>query len=293
MAHLPVLLNEVLATLKPTTGETVLDGTVGSGGHALAIGEQLGSIGLLIGLDQDAEAILKATETLKSLSCQVRLIKSNFRHLAIVIAEQKLPPLDGLLLDLGIHSDQLAESGRGFSFQRDEPLDMRMGAEAIVTAAEVVNDWSEASLTDILLGFGEERHAKAIAKAIVTERKHRPFETTFDLIEVIKQAVPEGYTKRRLHFATKTFQAIRMAVNEELQALDEVMPQALAALAPGGRLAIITFHSGEARIIKRHFRAWRAQGLGEAGKKALKPTRAEVLENPRSRSATLRHFVKN
>lgn len=291
MAHLPVLLNEVLATLKPTAGEVMLDGTVGSGGHALAIGERLGPSGLLIGLDQDAEAILKATETLKPLACQVRLIKSNFRHLAEVIAGQKLPPLDGVLLDLGIHSDQLAESGRGFSFQRDEPLDMRMG-EGRVTASEVVNDWSEASLADILLGFGEERHAKAIAKAIVTERKHQPIETTFDLVRVIKQAVPEGYTNRRLHFATKTFQAIRMAVNEELQALDEVMPQALAALASGGRLAIITFHSGEARMVKRHFRAWRAEGLGEAGKKALKPTREEVLTNPRSRSATLRHFVK-
>lgn len=293
MAHIPVLLNEVIKALGPVAGETMLDGTVGSGGHALAIGERLGSNGWLIGLDQDTDAITKAKANLAGLDCQVLLIKSNFRHLAKVAAEHKLPPLDGILLDLGIHSDQFERSGRGFSFLRDEPLDMRMGEEAKVTAAEVVNEWSEASLTDILTGFGEERHAKAIAKAIVARRKIKPIETTFDLIEVIKEAVPAGYTHRRLHFATKTFQALRMAVNEELSALEEVLPQALSVLVPGGRLAIITFHSGEARVVKRHFRTWRASGEGEPTKKAIKPSREEVLTNPRSRSATLRLFVKN
>lgn len=293
MAHQPVLLNEVITALRPQAGERFLDGTVGSGGHALAIGEKLGSTGLLVGFDQDPEAIAKAEVVLAVLPCQTVLLKTNFRHLEEVVARESIPPLDGILLDLGVHSDQLAESGRGFSFQLDEPLDMRMGEEPVVTAAEVVNDWSEESLTDILIGFGEERHGKAIARAIVRARQKQPIKTTFELVAIIRQAVPAGYTHRRLHFATKTFQAIRMAVNSELQALDEVLPQALATLAPGGRLAIITFHSGEARIIKRWFRQWRIAGVGEPAKKAIKPTRAEILANPRSRSATLRLFVKN
>lgn len=293
MAHQPVLLNEVITALRPNAGERFLDGTVGSGGHALALGQRLGPQGLLVGLDQDPEAIAKARVTLASLPCKVVLLKTNFRHLGQIMLTEGIPPLDGILLDLGVHSDQLAASGRGFSFQLDEPLDMRMGDEAVVTAAEVVNDWSEASLADILAGFGEERHGKAIARAIVRARQKQPIKTTFELVAIIRQAVPAGYTHRRLHFATKTFQAIRMAVNSEPQALDEVLPQALSALAPGGRLAIITFHSGEARIIKRWFREWRTAGVGEPAKKAVKPTRDEILANPRSRSATLRLFVKN
>lgn len=294
MAHQSVLLQEVVQALKPQAGEAVLDGTIGSGGHALALGQSLGSKGFLAGLDQDPEAIAKAKLTLGSLPCQKALIESNFRHLAEIKARENWPQFDAILLDLGVHSDQIGPSGRGFSFLFNEPLIMTMAdpAKSLITARDVVNDWSEANLATILTGFGEEQFAKGIARKIVDARKLKPIETTFELVEIIKSAVPAGYLHRRLHFATKTFQAIRMAVNDELGALEAVLPQALEALNPGGRLGIITFHSLEARVVKKWYKLWTESEVGKAEKHAIKPSRPEVLANPRSRSATLRLFVK-
>ncbi len=295
MAHTPVLLQSVLDLINPQAGEVVVDGTVGSGGHALALGAAVGLKGRLICLDQDETSLVKARATLAALKCPVDFKLANFRDLPAVLNELGVKQVDAILLDLGVHSDQIGPSGRGFSFLHDEPLLMTMKASptiADLTAKDVVNTWAESSLVAILEGFGEERLARPIARAIVSTRSEHPIETTFQLVEIIKQAVPAWYTHKRLHFATRTFQALRLAVNDELGALKAVLPVAWEALAPGGRLAVISFHSLESRVVKNFFRGLKQDGYTLLTKHAVKPEREEELNNPRSRSAELRVIKK-
>jgi 16S rRNA (cytosine1402-N4)-methyltransferase len=290
--HIPVLLNEVIDQLDPKLGETAIDGTLGNGGHAKAIGERLGRTGTLIGIDQDEASLDRATAKLAALSCRQILVKGNFRRMGDIAAAAGVKEANLVLLDLGFSSEQLL-SGRGFSFQSDEPLDMRMSeTEAKFTAGEIVNDWSESTLADIIYGYGEETFARRIARQILSARAEGRIETTGQLVAVIRQAVPGWYAGRRLHFATKTFQALRIAVNDELGALKEGLAGAWSLLTTGGRLGVISFHSLEARIVKDFAKAKKAAGAGrERG--VLKPARAEVLANPRARSAQLRVLIKN
>ncbi len=295
MAHTPVLLQAVLETLAPQAGETFLDGTVGSGGHALAIAELLGPTGKLICLDQDESSLTKAKVTLQSAPGSTSFHLANFRHLDKVLAELGLTQVDGILLDLGVHSDQIGPSGRGFSFMHNEPLLMSMKeslSEDDLTAKEIVNNWQEENLEAILKGFGEEGFSAVIAKAIVTARRDKSIETTGELVEIIRSAVPAWYTHKRLHFATRTFQALRLAVNDELGALKEGLVKGWESLAPGGRFGIISFHSLESRLVKNFFREKKREGHELLTKHAIQATREEELVNPRSRSAELRVIKK-
>lgn len=295
MAHTPVLLQETITGLAVLPGETYLDATVGSGGHALAIGNVLGKEGRVIGLDQDASSIEKARETLSSLLCEVALVQENFRHLDTVLSSLSILQVDRILFDIGVHSDQFGPSGRGFSFMYDEPLLMTMGEnkENKLTAKDIVNFWSKADIENVLVGYGEEVHASAIAEAIVKVRRDTPIETTFDLVRVIESAVPAWYKRKKIHPATKTFQALRIAVNDELDALREGLAKGLVALRSGGRMAIITFHSLEARIVKEFCKQVAKEEGGKLiTKHAIRPTWTEVKDNRRARSAQLRIIEK-
>lgn len=300
MTHVPVLLQEVIDSLDLKPGQIIVDGTVNRGGHARVIAEMVGERGWVIGIDQDPDALADAKNHLENSPARITLLKGNFRNIPNLLAEAGADQVDGILLDIGFSSQQIEGSGlpgqgKGFSFQKDEPLAMTFGnpADALVTAYDVVNSWAEESLSDIIHGFGEESFAKKIAKQIVLAREVAPIKTTFDLVEVIRAAVPVWQTKKRLHFATKTFQAIRMAVNDELGALKEGMENSIKVLKPGGRLAIISFHSLEARMIKDYFKKLAKDGVVSlVNKKAIQASREEELSNPRSRSAQLRVVQK-
>lgn len=297
MAHIPVLLNEIIKVLDPKPGEVYLDGTIGSAGHAKTIAEKIGPDGLIIGLDADENSLAKARENLADALPRVILKEINFRHLKRVLDEEKISSIDMALFDFGFHSDQMTESGRGFSFLTDEPLVMTFSANPAktgeMTAADIINDWGQEDIENVLLGFGEEYYGKSIAEAIVKTRRTKPIATTFELIEVIRQVVPVGYAKRKIHFATKTFQALRMATNSELSAIEEALPEAFERLSSGGRLATITFHSLEAKTVKEFFKNLVKAGLAEfINKKAIKPVWTEVEKNRRARSAQLRAIKK-
>lgn len=294
--HIPVLLDEVLEHLALTPGQTVLDATVGGGGHALAISEKIGSRGTLIGLDQDTDALDRSRERLKGAPCQVILRESNFRHLGQVLDDLDISAIDGALFDLGWSSDQIADPERGMSFQFDGPLTMTLKKKVSasdVQAFDVVNHWEEATLADILYGFGDERYARRIAKGIVEARSVEPIRTTFELVEVIKKSVPSKYRNGHLHPATRTFQALRIVVNQEYEALSEALESVLHKMKTGGRLAVISFHSGEDRIVKRFFKEQAMQNnVRIITKKPISATALEISNNRRSRSAKLRVVEK-
>jgi 16S rRNA (cytosine1402-N4)-methyltransferase len=295
-AHVPVLLQEVINVLAPSPGDVVLDGTAGGGGHAEAILDKIGPTGRYIGIDADQYALARVRAHLGT-DPRVILVEANFRTLDKVAAANDLPAIDKILLDLGLSSDQLVDGGdapgRGFSFSRDEPLLMTLTSAPKpedLTARDVVNDWAEESLADIIYGFGGERNARKIARAIVYERDLRPIETTGALAEIIERAIPHH---GRVHPATQTFQAIRMAVNDELGALEEAIEKGVTILRPGGRIAVISFHSLEDRTVKRFFKEYEDAGTGiRITKKPIVPERAEILGNRRARSAKLRCFQK-
>lgn len=288
MAHVPVLLKEVLEGLDLQKGEVVLDGTVGNAGHAREMLKMVGKEGQVIGLDQDKE-ILQRIKPEKNLI----LINENFRNLDRALESLKIEYVNKILFDLGINSDQIEASGRGFTFLKDEPLLMNMSGGGL-TAREIINRWTEKEIADIIYKYGEERLSRRIARGIAERRKIRPIETTLDLVEIIRLAVPAAYrNNRRLHCATRTFQALRIAVNDELGALEDGLLKAWQALAGGGRLAVISFHSLEDRIVKNYFREKKATGEGKIlTKKPIVPGEAEERENPRSRSAKLRVIEK-
>lgn len=306
--HIPVLPAEVLRFLAPRPGGIYLDGTLGGGGHAALILDASAPDGILIGLDRDVEALASARTKLAPYGERVRLIHKNFAGLAEVVAELGFTGIDGFLLDLGVSSHQLDSGERGFSFQQDAPLDMRMDAGCGETAADLVNGLPEAELTRIIREYGEERWAKRIAAFIVRARIDTPIATTARLVDIIKGAIPRGAWEERLHPATRTFQALRIAVNDELDSLDRGVAAGLRLLNRGGRGVVISFHSLEDRLVKNSFRGL-AQGctcpkslprcvcnLSPQVKvltgKPLIAGDAEIRENPRARSAKLRAVEK-
>lgn len=296
MAHITVLLQEAIDGLSLKQGAVYFDGTLGAGGHASEVARRYGGSVRIIGVDRDASALAFARKRLEVLGVEADLELGNFRDIDTVLAKLGVAAVDGILLDLGWNSMQVEESGRGFSFKEDEPLQMTFsttGDEKGVNAEVIVNEWREETIADILYGYADERYARRIAKAIVLARESRPIKTTFELVEVIRSAVPRPYTWGKIHFATKTFQALRIAVNDEIEALKDGLRKGYASLRPGGRLAIISFHSTEDRVVKNVFRDWEKAGAGRnILKKPLAPSDEEIKSNPRSRSAKLRIFEK-
>lgn len=296
--HIPVLVSEVLDGLDVRPGGKYIDCTLGTGGHARRILEKSAPDGRLLGIDVDASAIEVAKNRLAQFAGRSQLVRDNFRQLDKTASEHSFLAADGVLFDLGVSWPQLQEGHRGFSFRQEGPLDMRMDLDGEVTASHLVNQLGEAELARILAEYGEEPKSRAIARAIV---RNRPFRTTLELADVVARVVGR---RRRRHPATKTFQALRIAVNEELSALSEALPQALAVLASGGRLAVIAFHSLEDRVVKT-FMARESRDcvcppeipvcmchhrrtLRILTKKPIRPSIEEIKENPRCRSAKLR-----
>lgn len=301
--HKPVLLEECLNSLALKRGGTYLDGTLGRAGHSLEILKR-GENVRLIGLDRDLTAIEAAKERLAEFADQVTLVHGNFADLGNILQELGITGLDGMLFDLGVSSPQLDEPQRGFSYMHDAPLDMRMDETASLDASEVVNTWSIDELRRILYDYGEERYAPQISRAIVKRRSDKPIETTGELAAVIRSAMPAAALREKQHPAKRSFQAIRIAVNGELDALPPMLEAAAEALAPGGRLAVITFHSLEDRIVKQTMRqlatgctcppefpvcvCGRKPKLKLITRKPITAGPAELEENPRARSAKLR-----
>ncbi len=282
---------EVLFWLVREDSRTYLDCTVGYSGHAEKILEASGPDSRLIGLDRDAAAIAASQKRLARFGDRVLLLHGHFMDLKQHLTVSGFGQVDGILFDLGVSSPQLEEPTRGFSFQVDGPLDMRMDQSMSGTAADLVNRWPEAQLADAIFQFGEERFSRRIARAIVRARERHPLATTRELVSVIEGSVPANYRHGRLHCATRTFQAIRIAVNQELDSLDPALRDAADVLSPGGRLCVISFHSLEDRIVKHTLRALSGKNdpaLVVLTKKPQIPSREESDRNPRSRSAKLR-----
>jgi 16S rRNA (cytosine1402-N4)-methyltransferase len=283
--HVPVLAAEVVRLLDPQAGQTWVDCTVGAGGHARLIAERLGDSGRLIGLDQDPTMLARARPRLDGLP--VTLAHANFDQLADVLGNMGIATVDGVLADLGFASDQVDERSRGFSFRDDGPLDMRLDPTAGQTAADLVNTMTEAALADVFFEYGEERHSRRVARRIVERRAERPFATTGELAEVVRRSVPRS---GGIDPATRVFQALRIAVNDELGALDRLLAALPRVVRPGGRAGIISFHSLEDRRVKQ---AFRTAGVWEpVTKKPVEAADAEVARNPRARSAKLRVAVR-
>ena len=284
--HFPVLTKEVLEFLNPRLGENFIDCTVDGGGHAREILKKISPDGKLLGIDLDSEMIKNTRLEINDEN--LILVNENFKNLKKIIEEKKFSRVSWILIDLGWSSTQIEKSGRGFSFLKDEPLDMRYSSSGM-TAAEAANQLSEKDLADIFWQYGEERFSRRIAKKIVEARKKKRILTTFDLVEAVKTAVPRSYERGRIHPATRVLQGLRIYVNQELENLKEVLPQAVEILAPGGRLAVISFHSLEDRIVKNFFREMKKEGRLEIlTKKPVVPSDEEIKLNPRSRSAKLR-----
>ncbi len=275
--------------LRPRRGGWVVDGTIGMGGHAERLLEVGRADTRLLGVDRDPEALRRAGQRLARFGDRVVLRHGSFRELTALAADAGVAAAAAILLDLGLSSYQLEESGRGFSFTRDEVLDMRFDPTRGPTAADLLKSLSCGEIGRVLWEYGEERHARRIARRIDERRRRAPLSTTGDLVAVVKEAVPRAAWPRRIHVATRTFQAVRMAVNEEAEALAEALPRAAWLLERGGRLGVISFHSGEDRIVKRAFRSLEeGGGFGGLVPSPLLPGPDEVKENPRARSAKLR-----
>jgi 16S rRNA (cytosine1402-N4)-methyltransferase len=281
------MVAEVIEHLEPARGGVFVDCTVGLGGHARALLEA--GVSRLIGFDRDPAAVAAARDALSGFGDRVEVVHADYRRIAPVLDERGVTKVDGVLADLGVSSMQLDAPGRGFSFRQDDPLDMRMDTTADPTAADLLRDVDERTLAGVIYEFGEERHSRRIARAIVAARELVPIETTGQLAEIVRRAVPrKGYT--RIDPATRTFQAIRIWVNGELEGLDRFLGAATRRLADGGRMVVITFHSLEDRIVKHTLRALAAEeaGLRIRTKRPLLPSEAEIGRNPRARSAKLR-----
>lgn len=302
--HEPVLLSECLDALSIRPDGVYADGTAGGGGHSAAIAERLSPKGRLICLDKDEDALKACKERLAPYSDRIVLLKRSFSEIPQVLRELGIPGLDGLLLDLGVSSYQLDEPSRGFSYMSDAPLDMRMDRQSDLTAYDIVNSWDREAIAAILRDYGEERYASSIAARIVRERAARPIRTTAELVSVIVSAVPAKARREEQHPAKRSFQAIRIAVNDELGELERLMKAIPDILNPGGRAAVITFHSLEDRIVKRSFTdmavpcvcppdfpvcvCGRRPLIRIITKKPVLPTYEETVRNPRARSAKLR-----
>ncbi len=290
--HIPVLLHESIEGLNIKSGGTYVDCTTNRGGHSIEMAKRIGESGVLICIDLDQDALAEAREALEKIKNgpKIHFIHSNFRHIASILKDLKIQTVDGLLADLGLSSQELDDSKRGFSFRFDEPLLMTFDAhpeEDMTTAYDIVNFWSESTIADILYGFADETYSRRIARKIIERREASPIKTTFELVDCIASSVPALYRHRKTHFATKTFQALRMATNDELGSISELIEILPTVLAPNGRGCIITFHSTEDRIVKHKLRA-HGETLRIINKKAIVPSDEEIKENVRSRSAQLR-----
>jgi len=292
--HVPVLLKETIEGLRLRPNENVVDCTVGAGGHAEAVLELTAPSGRLLGLDLDEAALDAARRNLERFGSRAMLVHESYRNIERVLPTLPFGPVHAALLDLGFSSIEIDDPSRGFSFRFDAPLDMRFDRSQETTAAEIVNGWSLDDLARTLWEYGEERFARKIAEAIVKTRRRERILTTFALVDVIAHAVPGFYRRGKIHFATRTFQALRIAVNDELGNLRDALPQLLAAIEPGGRLAVIAFHSLEDRIVKEFFKAKAAEGgLSILTKRPIVASEEEIGRNPRSRSAKLRVAEKS
>ena len=303
MTHKPVLYQEIIHALQPRSSGRYVDGTLGAGGHARGILEACAPDGLLLGLDVDPQALALARETLAPYEKRIRLVQASHITLSEQLISAKWDSIDGIVLDLGASSMQFDNAERGFSFMQEGPLDMRFGPQALMSAEEIINTFDERELADIIFRYGEDRDSRKIAKAIVM---NRPLHTTRELVTVIEKASPRRGDK--LHPATQTFQALRIAVNDELAAVEKTLPQAVAALRSGGRCAVISFHSLEDRIVKKYFREQskdlinppyeriyeeeRKAVVKSITKKPIVASGEEIKDNPRARSAKLRVVEK-
>ena len=289
--HVAVLPAEVLTLLQPAPGQVFVDCTVGAGGHARLLAERLGPDGLLIGSDQDPTMLELARPLLDKGSCRVELRHANFEHLPTVLAKLGIPAVDGVLADLGFCSDQLEAAGRGLSFQQTGPLDMRLDCSRGQTAADLLRHLGERDLADLIYQYGEERFSRRIARRLVEARQREPLLTTEQLAEVVRRCVPRPKGKRGgIDPATRTFQALRIAVNDELGALERLLKALPRCVKPGGRVALISFHSLEDRQVKQALRnreIWQ-----QLTRKPIQATEAELATNPRARSAKLRAAVR-
>jgi 16S rRNA (cytosine1402-N4)-methyltransferase len=296
MTHIPVLKDESIDGLAIKKGDIIIDGTLGGGGHTFEMIKRYGSTIKIIGLDLDIDAQNRTKTLIGDTPCDFIFQNAGFQDIDKVLKDLNIEKVDGILLDLGISSFQLEVAGRGFSFLKDEPLLMTMKkdpTEEDLTAKDIVNIWAEESIADIIYGFGEERYSRKIAKKIVEARKEKEIETTFDLVKIIDEAVGRNYKGLRIHPATRTFQALRIATNSELSNLEQVIEKGFNCLKTGGHMSIISFHSLEDRIVKKAFVALKEKGLLKTiNKKPIIPGDEELRINPRSRSAKLRLIEK-
>jgi 16S rRNA (cytosine1402-N4)-methyltransferase len=284
-AHVPVLCREAVEILNVQPDGYYIDSTLGAGGHAEEILRRLDK-GKLIGIDRDPAALALAGERLKHFGDKLVTMPGNFAQISDLYAATGFPPADGLLADLGMSTMQLEDASRGFSFSTPGPLDMQMSPSSGPSAGDLVNEMNEQELADVIFKLGEERHSRRVARAIV---KGRPFRSTTELAQVVTRAIPSRAALRHIHPATRTFQALRMAVNRELECLESLLAQALEVLKPGGRVVILSFHSLEDRLVKWAFKAWQREGRARIlTRRVVRPSEEEMAANPRSRSAKLR-----
>jgi 16S rRNA (cytosine1402-N4)-methyltransferase len=289
--HAPVFLDEITAWLVTDRAKIFVDGTVGYGGHGERLLERAGGGSVLLGIDRDEEALTYSRARLARFGGRAILLKGDFVDVKQLLRNVEIQTIDGALLDLGVSSPQLDDSNRGFSFQEDGPLDMRMDQSTGATAGELVNMLPESELADLIFQYGEERFSRRIARAIIRARERKSLATTQELTTVIKESVPAAYRHGRIHCATRTFQALRIAVNRELDVLEPAIRDAVDMLRPGGRIAVISFHSLEDRIVKHTFRALAERPYPQVAvltRKPQVPSDAECQANPRARSAKLR-----
>jgi 16S rRNA (cytosine1402-N4)-methyltransferase len=282
--HVPVMLREVLEWLAPQPGQTIVDATLGAGGHAAEIARRVGPEGLVVGVDRDPVMIETARPRVVGAKC--RLVEANFADLRSVLDELEIDRVDGVLMDLGLASDQLDDAARGFSFARPGPLDMRMNPRIGEPAWRLVNRLKEENLAEIFFRLGEERHSRRVARAIVAARREKEIQTTDELAEIVRRAMPRGKPWQRIDPATRVFQSLRIAVNDELTSLEQALASLPVCLKPGGRAVVISFHSLEDRLVKHAFR--QKETWESLTRKPRVPSDDEVGQNPRARSAKLR-----
>jgi len=293
MSHITVLLQEAVDSLQLSTDSVVVDATFGSGGHAREILTRLGSDGIYIGIDADSTAF--KNQSLPEVKATVHLVNDNFQNITQILSSLQIETVDAILADLGWRMEQFAGSGKGFSFAVDEPLIMTYGEKENYpfTVHDIVNEWEEETIANIIFGYADERYARRIARAIVEVRKSRSIDSTAVLADIVRGAVPKVERYKRIHPATKTFQALRIAVNDELGVLERFIKNAFRALKPDGVMSIISFHSIEDRVVKHTFRALAESGQATiTPKKPISPSVEELANNPRARSAKLRTITK-
>jgi 16S rRNA (cytosine1402-N4)-methyltransferase len=291
MFHIPIMTQEILAHLQLSSGKAIVDGTMGTGGHSIEIARCIAPNGRLIGIDRDEESLAICRKRLQEFEGLCEFVHANFIQIDEVLKKLKIDAVDGILLDLGISSFQLLDPQRGFSFQSEGPLDMRLDRGSYISAYDLLNNLNEDEISALLKNFGQERWHNRIAHHVVLERRKQPIATTSQLANIVVRSMPSKYrhVHHRIHPATRTFQAVRIAVNRELETLQESLQKAISVLKPGARICVISFHSLEDRIVKHTFRASAQQGVVKIiTKKPLVPTLSEVQANPSSRSGKLR-----